>query len=283
MGAETTLVKKIVMIAILLLAVFASVALGRQGFFGNGRPRMSNGPSGGRCLVPGAGDFREAAREVDQSGFVYARLRYHPVDWWRQRTPEVPWHHDYPDGDTMFPTSLERLTEVHTSKDAYQIVDIDSKDLFKYPFIYLPEPGLLDLSPGDVKNLKEYLERGGFIMIDDFRGNPSDNSEMENLVVQLKKMYPDRSLEPVPASHPIFNIFFEVDPTSMLPPYTMSNSGDVQFLGMSDDRGRLQIMVDFNNDTSEYWQALDIGSCSIKEAGTAVELGVNYALYAMSH
>ena len=277
--------KKVMMIAIFMLAAFGSVLLARQGqFFGNGRPRMGGGgPSGGRCLVPGAGDFRETSREVDQSGFVYARLRYHYFDWWRQRTSEVPWHHDYPDGDTMFPTSLERLTEVHTNKDSYQIVDIDSKELFKYPFIYLPEPGFLDLSAADIKNLKQYLDRGGFIMIDDFRGNAYDNSEMENLVVQLKKLYPDRSLEPVPASHPIFSVFFEVDPTNMLPPYTMSNSGDVQFLGLSDESGRLQIMVDFNNDTSEYWQALDVGSCSIKESGTAVELGVNYALYAMTH
>lgn len=273
----------VILVLILMASTSAHVA-GQRTFGGSGRPRMTNGPSGGQCLVPGAGEeYRPAAREVDQSGFVYARLRYHPFEWWRQRTPEVPWHHDYPDGDTMFPTSLDRLTTVHTNKDSYQIVDIDSKDLFRYPFVYLPEPGFLNLLPGDLKNLREYLDRGGFILIDDFRGNPSDNSEMENLVVQLKKLYPDRELVHVSPSHPIFNIFFELDPTNMLPPYRMSNSGEVEFFGLSDDKGRLQIMVDFNNDTSEYWQALDVGSCSIREAGTAVELGVNYALYAMTH
>ena len=42
-------------------------------------------------------------------------------------------------------------------------------------------------------------------------------------------------------------------------------------------------VVDFNYDASEYWQALDIGQCSIHESGGAVQLGINYVVYAMSH
>ena len=60
-------------------------------------------------------------------------------------------------------------------------------------------------------------------------------------------------------------------------------SGEPEFLGIFDPKGNLQVMIDFNNDLSEYWQALDTGQCSIHEAGTAVELGVNYAVYAMTH
>jgi hypothetical protein len=63
----------------------------------------------------------------------------------------------------------------------------------------------------------------------------------------------------------------------------MRNSGDPVFLAISDPGGRIQIMIDFNNDISEYWQALDVGACSIHESGAAVQLGVNYAVYAMSH
>jgi hypothetical protein len=162
-------------------------------------------------------------------------------------------------------------------------VDIDSEELFKHPFVYMSEPGYLDLQPDDVKNLREYLDRGGFILVDDFRGNPSDMHEMENFVVQLKKLYPDRNLEPVPPSHAIFHTFFDVDSVGLEASYTRSNSGPVQFLGLSDENNRLVIMVDFNYDASEYWQALDIGQCSIHQAGTAVQLGINYVVYAMTH
>jgi predicted mannosyl-3-phosphoglycerate phosphatase (HAD superfamily) len=78
-------------------------------------------------------------------------------------------------------------------------------------------------------------------------------------------------------------VFFDLDPTHMLPPYRRPNSGDPQFLGMSDDNDRIQIMVNFNNDASEYWQTLDVGLCSINESGTAVQLGINYVVYAMTH
>src|SRR5262249_26467111 len=138
--------------------------------------------------------------------------------------------------DEMMPDAISRLTAIHTTKESFQIVDIASKELFKYPFLYLSEPGFLDLEKDDVKNLREYLDRGGFLLIDDFRGNGFDNSEMENLQVQLKKMYPGRDLVPLKADHPIFTAFFDVDATKMLPPYRLPNSGEPQFLGMVDDK-----------------------------------------------
>src|SRR6266436_4730370 len=102
------------------------------------------------------------------SEFVYARLRYHMTsDAWMVR--EVPWHHDYPYSDETFPTVLGEVTNVKTSATSFQIVDIDSPDLFKYPFAYLCEPGYLELNAKDTINLREYLDRGGFILVDDFR------------------------------------------------------------------------------------------------------------------
>jgi len=249
---------------------------------------MNFGATGGNCIVAGGfnGDGTEdlpTPRKIDRTGFVYARIRYHTQPWWRQRTREVPWHHDYPDGDTMFPTSLGRLTTTKTDPESYQIVDIDSPDLFQYPFAYMSEPGYLNLLPADVKNLREYLDRGGFILVDDFRGNEFDNSEYENLVQQLRKVYADRNLVPVRPDNAIFHVVFDVDAPKMLPPYRMRNSGDPVFLGLEDAHHNVVMIIDFNNDISEYWQALDVGVCSIHESGTAVELGVNYAVYAMSH
>ncbi len=274
---------KRLLLLILLLSVTAFAQFGQRG--GRG---ANFGPTGGNCIVSGGfnGDGTSdlpTPRKIDRSGFVYARIRYHLQPYWRQRTREVPWHHDYPDGDTMFPTSLGRLTTTHTTPDSYQIVDIDSPEMFQYPFTYMSEPGYLNLLPADVRNLREYLDRGGFVLVDDFRGNEFDSSEYENLVIQLHKLYPDRNLVPIRPDHPIFHAFFDVDAPNMLPPYRMRNSGDPTFLGIQDAHGNVSMMVDFNNDISEYWQALDVGRCSIHEAGTAVQLGVNYAIYAMTH
>jgi len=281
--------KKLVLAAIATAFLgISATALAQFGLFGGqGGGRFGGGGGGyaGQCMVPGSrngsGEADTAVpRNINRAGFVYARVRYHISRRWGN---EVPWHHDYPDGDTMFPDNLGKLTNTMTDSDAYQIVDVDSKELFKYPFLYMSEPGYLDLYPEDVKNLREYFDRGGFLLLDDFRGNEYTTWQWDNMQAQMAKVFPDRMIEPVTPSHPIFHSFFDLDPKDMLAPYMNSDSGPVQFLSISDDKGRIQVMIDFNNDISEYWQALDVGACSIHESGRAVQLGVNYAIYAMTH
>src|SRR5262249_18032292 len=102
---------------------------------------------------------------IQNSEFVYARIRYHMTsDAWRVR--EVPWYHDYPYADEIFPTVLGEVTTVKTTSASYKIVDIDSPELFDYPFAYLCEPGYLELNEKDVVNLRSYLDLGGFFFLD---------------------------------------------------------------------------------------------------------------------
>ena len=207
--------------------------------------------------------------------FTYARIRYH-------MTPdaifvrEVPWHHDYPYGDETFPTFVKEVSRVHTASNAYQIVDIDSPDLFKYPFAYLCEPGYLELNDKDTKNFREYLERGGFVMVDDFRGP----RHLSNLVYQMKKVFPNRNMVPLTVSHSIFDSFYKIESLDMRAPY---GPGPVEFLGLEDDHGRLMMVIDYNNDLSEFWEWLDEGSLSLHDAAVSLKFGTNYLIYALTH
>ena len=211
----------------------------------------------------------------EDNDFTYARIRYHMTDD-AIFVREVPWHHDYPFGDEAFPAFLKEVTRVHTQSSAYQIVDIDSPELFKYPFAYLCEPGYLDLNKKDAGNLREYLDRGGFVMVDDFRGS----RHLENLVRQMKKVYPNRDIIPLDVSHPIFNSFYMIESLDMKPPY---GNMPVQFLGLQDDHGRLQMVIDYNNDLSEFWEWLDRGELPLHDAALSLKFGVNYVMYAMTH
>ena len=207
--------------------------------------------------------------------FTYARIRYH-------MTPdavyvrEVPWHHDYPYGDETFPTFIKEVSHVHTASTAYQIVDIDSPDLFKYPFAYLCEPGYLELNDKDTKNFREYLERGGFVLVDDFRGE----RHLNNLVYQMKKVFPDGNIVPLTLSHPVFNSFYQIETLDVRPPY---GRGPVQFLGLEDDHGRLVMVINYNNDLSELWEWLDEGTASMHDAAESLKFGTNYLMYAFTH
>jgi hypothetical protein len=211
--------------------------------------------------------------DIHRAGFVYARIRYHMLPYGRI---EVPWHHDYPYGDELFPSFIKQRTNVDANHEAYQIVDIDSKDLFKYPFAYLCEPGFLDLLPEDVVNLKNYLDRGGFLLVDDFRGQ----WHFENLRVQMKKVYPDRDFVPLDVHNPIFHSFFDIDTLDMVPPY---GSNPVEFWALLNAKGDVQMIINYNNDLSEIWEWLDKGEMSLRESVTALQLGTNYLIYAMTH
>jgi hypothetical protein len=222
------------------------------------------------------------------SEFVYARIRYHmTADAWMVREPA--WHHDYPYSDETFPTVLGEVTNIKTSPTSYQIVDIDSPELFKYPFAYLCEPGFIDLNPKDVQNLREYLDRGGFLLVDDFRtamfshykgGGPED--DIGNFRRQVKKMYPDRDFVRLDLSDPVFNTFYQIKSLGMTAPYIFPGQSPVEFLGLRDSHGNLQMVLNNNNDISEFWEWIDEGRMSMHEATTSFQFGINYVLYAMT-
>ena len=222
------------------------------------------------------------------SEFVYARIRYHmTANAFFMR--EAPWHHDYPYGDEALPTILGEVSRVKTGSTSYKIVDIDSPELFHYPFAYLSEPGYIDLNPKDVVNLREYLDRGGFLFVDDFRtadfsrqagGGPED--DIGHFRRELKKMYPDRDFVRLDLSDPIFNVFYRIKSLDMMPPYIFPGQHPVEFLGLRDAHENLQMVLDNNNDISEFFEWIDEGRMSMHDAATALQFGINYVIYAMT-
>jgi hypothetical protein len=230
---------------------------------------------------PAASYWSEPAPE-----FVFARLACSNRDSWnywpRYFPDNPPWHHDYPDSDEFVIALLHELTHVRVAPDSYKIVHLDSSEIFEYPFLYLSEPGFLDLNDKEIKNLGEYIRRGGFIMADDFRtkdylGGPE---ELDVLRHYLKLAVPEREFVRLDISHPIFHSYFDIDTLNMTPPY-----GDwtPEFWGMSDEKGRLQLIANYNNDIGDFWKYLDEGDKPLKDSTRAIRLGINYIVYAMSH
>src|SRR5437773_11506910 len=107
---------KLAAFAILGLSVFAFAQFGRgpqaggRGRPGDGVTGACGGQTGGRCLVPGYRGTGEedlsTPRNINRSGFLYSRIRYHTQPWWRAESREAPWHQAHPAGDTTFPGSL---------------------------------------------------------------------------------------------------------------------------------------------------------------------------------
>ncbi|MGH9763975.1 MAG: DUF4159 domain-containing protein, partial [Blastocatellia bacterium] len=81
------------------------------------------------------------------------------------------WSHDYPDGGLHFSKILSELSKMRVTLDTPEkIFRFSDPNLCKYPFAYLCEVGYIDLTEDEVKGMREYLLRGGFLIVDDFRG-----------------------------------------------------------------------------------------------------------------
>ncbi len=219
------------------------------------------------------------------SEFVFARVQAGQREY-RMYWEEAPWHHDYPFSEEFFLGMLHEVTGMRVTSESYRIVALSSPDIFKYPFLYLSEPGFMKLNDKDVANLGEYIRRGGFIMADDFRtaNYLHGPEELEILRGYLQRAVPERELVRLDIHHPIFHSFYNIDTLTMAPPYGGETPGFVpQFWGMSDEHGNLQLIANYNNDLGEFWKWVDQGKMPFHPAVRSVQLGINYVVYAMSH
>jgi hypothetical protein len=173
---------------------------------------------------------------------------------------------------------VSQVTGVHTSLDSFKIVELDSDEIYKYPFLYFSEPGFMDLTDGELKHLREYFNRGGFAMFDDFRG-----FALAVLEENMLRVFPERKFERMELKEPVFHSFYEIETLDMPPPYRNFDSGNPSFWGMKDEEGRIILMANADNDFGEYWEDIDRGAEALHPAVQSFQFGVNYLLYAMTH
>src|SRR5262249_46298475 len=89
------------------------------------------------------------------SAFLFARVQFNMDRRWIFDYREAPWHHDYPFSEDLFLTMVNEVTGIHTTRDSYKVVQLDGRDLFDYPWVYISEPGYLSLTAGEITNLRE--------------------------------------------------------------------------------------------------------------------------------
>jgi len=189
-----------------------------------------------------------------------------------------PWSHDWPRSEEHFMKIVAEVSRLDVNPSGH-IISFQNDDCFKYPIAYLCEVGYIDLSDEEVQRMREYLLRGGFLIVDDFRGP----RELRNFIYQMKRVFPNRNLEELPPTHQIWKSFFDVSDLKMEPPPIYGRTYVPQYFGMADDADRLMMVVNYNNDISDYWEWADDPMMPIDDTNEAYKYGVNYLMYALTH
>jgi hypothetical protein len=243
----------------LAIGLVAALALG-AGAIGAQRFRMADEPN-----VPydGRHTFVRVSYDMSMGGFARG---------------EPPWHHDYPRGERHFTKILSELTSVRTRTQASNILPLSDPEIFRYPVLYMAEPGFWNPNDLEVAALQRYIAKGGFMIFDDFT-----TSHHRNLERQLLRVFPKLRLIRLDASHPVFDSFYRIERLDYQHPVY---GGASEFYGLFEDNDpskRMLMMLNTNNDLSEYWEFSDEGFFPVDQSNDAYKLGINYIVYALTH
>ena len=152
-------------------------------------------------------------------------------------------------------------------------VEAGSKAIFDYPFVHMTGHGNVVFSQPEVKNIRTYLEAGGFLHID-------DNYGMDHFVrVELKKIFPNKDLTELPSNHPIFNQSYNLPG---LPKIHEHDGNPAQAFGFFID-GRLVCLYTFESDLSDGWEDPNVHNDPELKRVEALQMGANILHYVFTH
>jgi hypothetical protein len=116
-----------------------------------------------------------------------------------------PWSRDYPKADRQVLLAMKRLTRIQ-GRSTEQVVNLDSDEIFNYPWIYAVQVQTWSLTDEEAKRLREYLLKGGFLMVDDFHGT----TDWEDFMNGMREVFPDRPVEDLDGKDEIFHVLYDL-------------------------------------------------------------------------
>jgi len=252
------------------------------------------------------GRFREPAEDstppipVKDSEFHFIRVEYTDLPQFHRRFGYASrdgrgqgwWLVDWPDADNHFTLGIQRLTKIDTGDPRHFRLTDDR--LFDYPWIYATQTGWWDLSDQETARLREYLLRGGFLVVDDFWGS----EDWERFRQTMDRVLPGRDITDIAETDSVMHVLYDIGEKdrTFIPGsrhLRQGPGGTVQVVqpagtepawrAMYDDKNRTVVAVNFNTDVGDAWEFADVPYYPEAMTTLAYRYGINYIIYAMTH
>jgi Domain of unknown function (DUF4159) len=230
----------------------------------------------------GARGFRFASSATNQpydGRFTFVRMSYSTAMSFGRRGGGAPWSHDYPDGENHFLRILTAVSNVPANLEGTNVLAFDDPEIFKYPLIYLVEPGYWSMTDEQVTTLRAYLQKGGFMIVDDFPYWAWPQFEQE-----MSRVLPGLEWQDLDVGHSVFHSFFDIETLDIVPAYPALGDRPI-FRGLFADNnpaGHMYVIANYQNDLSEFWEFSETGEFGIDRTNEAYKVGVNEFIYGMT-
>jgi hypothetical protein len=242
----------------------------------------------------------------DPEKFTFVRIMYDSVggsgeSWYPGDRGWIPrWATDHPDGAKNLVWRLNQLTTIQANEGTLLLRLTDPR-LFDYPFVFMSDPGWQELSRDERVALRTYLERGGFLWVDDFWGQAEwDNLERNTLAESPRWKWID-----LPDDHPILRTVYPLKSCPQVTDYQFytrsgvtydppvfhkrphggeADMSQVHFRGLIDPSGRLAAVATHNTDIADGWEREGEDREFFQRFSiNAYALAINIITYAMSN
>lgn len=210
--------------------------LSRRSFFKGSVGLAASALAAGKVILPADAQFRGGFREYipyDATGdfhygtrygiiehhypemnptgekFTFVRLKYPGGDWYTNIVNHYRWQ-----SDLKFSQILAKNTTIDVEvREHPQYVDIDDEGLFAYPFLFMTGHTGIRFSPEQIRKLRDYFERGGFLHVEDCdaRLNNYRGGLRPHVYQMMRQVYPEKKFERLEMSHPIYRTLYHHD------------------------------------------------------------------------
>lgn len=232
--------------------------------------------------------------------FHFIRLEYTDLPEYHRRWGYVSrdgsgegwWIVDWPDADNHFSTGVGRLTRVNTGDPRH--LRLTDDHLFDYPWIYATQTGWWGLTDAETARLREYLLRGGFLVVDDFWGP----EQWDVFRRTMERVLPNHPITDIGESDSVMHVLYNIEEKDLTfipgtrhlrrgpgggtiveqPPGTSP-----AWRAIYDDNNRMVVAVNFNTDVGDAWEYADSPQYPAAMTTLAYRYGINYLIYSMTH
>ena len=242
------------------------------------------------ATFPNAAEFHFVRAEYTDApeyhrGFGFTSRNGNGSGWWLV---------DWPDSDEHFSSGVQRLTRVETG-DPRHFRFTDDR-LFNYPWVYATQVGWWRLDNAETLRLREYLTRGGFLVVDDFWGPGPE--QWEAFRGTMQRVLPNRPISDIAPSDAVMHVLYDIEEKdrSFIPGtrhLRMGPGGTTvvrqpagttpAWRAIYDDQNRMVVAINYNTDIGDAWEYADSPQYPERMTALAYRYGINYLVYAMSH
>lgn len=176
------------------------------------------------------------------------------------------------------PSSLPNLLRAILERTAIPVADreravrLTDPDVFDLPYLYATGHGNIHLSDAEITQLRRWIQRGGFLHVDDNFGMD------ESFRREIARVFPDRELVEVPLDHPIYNLIYQFP--RGIPKIHEHDGKPAQGFGVFVN-GRLAVFYSYQTDLGDGWEDPEVHGDTPEAREAALRMGINLFAYAL--